>query len=67
MSDIINNRGCLEAGEAWLSSNLYAVAGTAVGIAFLQVSLFYLLFYTNLLFYFYACPFMSFINAVLKR
>ena len=37
MSDIINSRGCLEAGEAWLSSNLYAVAGTAVGIAFLQV------------------------------
>jgi len=37
ISDIINSRGCLEAGEAWLTNNLYAVAGTAVGIAFLQI------------------------------
>jgi len=37
LGDIVNERGCLEAGERWLESNLVTVAGVAVGIAFLQV------------------------------
>jgi len=34
---IINEKGCLVAGEEWLERNLLVVAGIAVGIAFLQV------------------------------
>ena len=34
---IINEKGCLSAGEEWLERNLLVVAGIAVGIAFLQV------------------------------
>ena len=34
---IINEMGCLAAGEEWLENNLLVVAGVAVGIAFLQV------------------------------
>ena len=37
-SSIINEKGCLSAGEEWLENNLLVVAGVAVGIAFLQVS-----------------------------
>ena len=36
-SSIINEKGCLSAGEEWLENNLLVVAGVAVGIAFLQV------------------------------
>ena len=38
-SSIINEKGCLSAGEEWLENNLLVVAGVAVGIAFLQVCL----------------------------
>jgi len=34
---IINEKGCLSAGEEWLERNLLVVAGIAVGIAFLQI------------------------------
>ena len=34
---IINEKGCLVAGEEWLERNLLVVAGIAVGVAFLQV------------------------------
>lgn len=37
LSRIINEKGCLQAGEEWLENNLLVVAGVAVGIAFLQV------------------------------
>ena len=37
VSSIINEKGCLAAGEDWLTNNLIVVAGVAVGIAFLQV------------------------------
>jgi len=39
VNDIINVQGCLEAGELWLTSpnHLTVVAGTAVGIAFIQI------------------------------
>ena len=37
MTSIINEKGCLSAGEEWLEKNLLVVAGVAVGIAFLQV------------------------------
>ena len=37
---IINEKGCLSAGEEWLERNLLVVAGIAVGIAFLQVRFF---------------------------
>lgn len=37
VSLIINEKGCLQAGEEWLEMNLVTVAGAAVGIAFLQV------------------------------
>jgi len=37
VSSIINEKGCLQAGEAWLETNLLVVAGVAVGIAFLQI------------------------------
>jgi tetraspanin-5 len=37
MAKIINDKGCLPAGEEWLERNLLVVAGVAVGIAFLQV------------------------------
>jgi tetraspanin-5 len=36
-SSIINEKGCLSAGEEWLENNLLVVAGVAVGIAFLQI------------------------------
>jgi len=34
---IINEKGCLSAGEEWLERNLLVVAGIAVGVAFLQI------------------------------
>ncbi|XP_023338291.1 tetraspanin-5 isoform X1 [Eurytemora carolleeae] len=34
---IINEKGCLMAGEEWLENNLLTVAGVAVGVAFLQI------------------------------
>ena len=37
MHKLINEKGCLAAGEEWLEGNLLVVAGIAVGIAFLQV------------------------------
>jgi len=37
LNDVINNRGCLDAGEKWLMSNVMVVAGVAVGVAFLQI------------------------------
>jgi len=37
VSSIINEKGCLSAGEEWLENNLLVVAGVAVGIAFLQI------------------------------
>lgn len=37
VSKIINEKGCLPAGEEWLERNLLVVAGVAVGISFLQV------------------------------
>ena len=40
LTSIINEKGCLLAGEEWLEKNLLVVAGVAVGIAFLQVSFF---------------------------
>lgn len=33
----INEKGCLQAGDEWLTKNLIPIAGVAVGIAFLQV------------------------------
>ena len=47
LSDIINETGCLSAGEKWLESNLLVVAGAAVGIAFLQVCKDKILFFTS--------------------
>ena len=41
---IINEKGCLSAGEEWLERNLLVVAGIAVGIAFLQVRVFVVFF-----------------------
>lgn len=40
VAKIINDKGCLPAGEEWLERNLLVVAGVAVGIAFLQVRFF---------------------------
>ena len=37
LTSVINQKGCLMAGEEWLQTNLIVVAGVAVGIAFLQV------------------------------
>jgi len=37
LSSVINDRGCIEAGEEWLERNLLLVAGVAVCIAFLQI------------------------------
>ena len=37
---IINEKGCLAAGEEWLDDNLLLVAGVAVGVAFLQVNIY---------------------------
>ena len=37
LEKIVNEKGCLQAGEEWLEHNLLTVAGIAVGIAFLQV------------------------------
>ncbi len=34
---IVNEKGCMTAGEEWLENNLLLVAGVSVGIAFLQV------------------------------
>ena len=46
MHKLINEKGCLAAGEEWLEGNLLVVAGIAVGIAFLQViCVFYCLLY----------------------
>ena len=39
LDKIVNEKGCLQAGEEWLEHNLLTVAGIAVGIAFLQVCL----------------------------
>ena len=38
LDKIVNEKGCLQAGEEWLEHNLLTVAGIAVGIAFLQVT-----------------------------
>ncbi len=48
LSSIINEKGCLAAGEEWLEKNLLVVAGVAVGIAFLQVCTSFYFFYTFL-------------------
>lgn len=40
VAKIINDKGCLPAGEEWLERNLLVVAGVAVGVAFLQVGFF---------------------------
>ncbi|XP_046440911.1 tetraspanin-5-like isoform X1 [Daphnia pulex] len=37
VAKIINDKGCLPAGEEWLERNLLIVAGVAVGVAFLQI------------------------------
>jgi len=37
VAKIINDKGCLPAGEEWLERNLLVVAGVAVGVAFLQI------------------------------
>ena len=37
----INEKGCLQAGDEWLTKNLIPIAGVAVGIAFLQVCWFF--------------------------
>jgi len=37
LASVINDRGCIEAGEEWLERNLLLVAGVAVCIAFLQI------------------------------
>jgi len=37
LEKIVNEKGCLQAGEEWLEHNLLTVAGIAVGIAFLQI------------------------------
>ena len=36
-NSIINEKGCVQAGEEWLEQNLVLVAGVLVGIAFMQV------------------------------
>jgi hypothetical protein len=36
LSSVINEKGCVQAGEEWLERNLLVVAGVAVGVAFLQ-------------------------------
>ena len=38
MSSVIFDTGCVIAGEEWLEKNLLIVAGVAVSVAFLQVS-----------------------------
>ena len=42
LSTIVNDKGCLLAGEEWLEMNLVTVAGVAVGIAFLQVHFYFI-------------------------
>ena len=37
LTSIINEKGCLMAGEEWVGDHVIVVAGVAVGIAFLQV------------------------------
>jgi len=41
---VINEKGCVQAGEEWLEKNLLVVAGVAVGVAFLQVFCFCFVF-----------------------
>ena len=53
VSSIINEKGCLQAGEAWLETNVIVVAGVAVGIAFLQVGAEYIYFCLNYIFLLY--------------
>lgn len=60
LSSIINEKGCLLAGEEWLEKNLLVVAGVAVGIAFLQVCIFCDLVIIFLL----LIPFKSFISFI---
>ena len=43
LTSIINEKGCLMAGEEWLGDHVIVVAGVAVGIAFLQVCDFFFL------------------------
>ena len=38
---IINEKGCVQAGEEWIEHNLLIVAGIAVATAFLQVTFFF--------------------------
>ena len=51
LTSIINEKGCLMAGEEWLGDHVIVVAGVAVGIAFLQVCDVFCLF-SNLSSYF---------------
>jgi len=37
VAKIINDKGCLQAGEAWMERNLIVVVGVMVAIAFLQI------------------------------
>jgi hypothetical protein len=37
VAKIINEKGCVQAGEEWMERNLLIVAGFAVATAFLQV------------------------------
>ena len=39
VAKIINDKGCLQAGEEWMERNLIVVVGVLVGIAFLQVNI----------------------------
>ena len=37
MSEYIYSTGCLEAADLWVNNNMLPVAGTAVGIAVIEV------------------------------
>ena len=37
VAKIINEKGCVQAGEEWMERNLLIIAGVAVATAFLQV------------------------------
>lgn len=41
---LIYEMGCVQAGEEWMEHNLILLASSAIILAFLQVSLFYIYF-----------------------
>jgi hypothetical protein len=71
LTSVINEKGCVQAGEEWLEKNLLVVAGVAVGVAFLQVFVLFILlasfFVAHFLLFFFVQTQCKIINGTSRK